>query len=115
MIRRHSQRGREELGALARQQAAVANLGQRALEGVPLERLLEEAAAVAARELSSDFASVLELTGDGQGLSVRAGFGLPEGIVGGVLPAGEELLSGWALRAAEPVSVSDFADERRFR
>src|SRR5919201_1624060 len=114
MIRRRSQRDREELGAVARQQAAAADLGQRALEGMPLDRLLQEAAAVTARELRSDTVSILELTGDGQGLSVRAGFGLAEGAEGGVMPVEDELLPGHALRAGEAVPIADFSFERRF-
>ena len=86
----------------------MAELGQRALEGLPLERLLEEAAAVTARELRSDCVSVLELTGDGQGLSVRDGFGLPSEAIGGVMPMDGELLPAHVLRAGEPLAVPDF-------
>ncbi len=63
----------------------MAELGQRALAGLELDELIAEAAEAAARELGTEFASVLELTGDGLGLLVRAGYGLPEGVVGGVL------------------------------
>ena len=52
-----------------------------------LDELVAEAVAGAARELGTDFVSVLELTGDGRGLVVRAGHGFPEGVLGGVLPA----------------------------
>src|SRR5437763_4140368 len=115
MIRRRSQRDREDLGALARQQATAGDLGKRALEGMALDRLLQEAAAVTARELRSETVSVLELTGDGQGLSVRAGFGPAEDAEGGVMPVDDELLPGRALRAGEAVSVADFGSERSFR
>ena len=43
---RRSERHRDELGTRARQQAAIAAFGQRALAGVELRELLEEAAEV---------------------------------------------------------------------
>ena len=41
-----------------------------------------------ARELGVEHVAVLELTRDGRGLLARAGQGLPEGVLGGVLPLG---------------------------
>ena len=40
----------------------------------------------AARELGASHVAVLELTRDGKGMLARAGVGLPEGVLGGVLP-----------------------------
>ena len=40
---------------------------------------------IAARELRTEFASVRRADRDGLGLVVRAGYGLPEGVIGGVL------------------------------
>jgi hypothetical protein len=57
----------EQLRMVARQQAAVAELGQRALSGLALEELLDQAVAVAARELEAEFVGLLELTGAGKG------------------------------------------------
>jgi len=70
----------------ASQQAALAGLGRQALSGADFDALLEDAATVAARELEADHVAVLERTGDGEGLLARAGFGLPDGVLGGVLP-----------------------------
>ena len=109
-----SNRAEEQLRTVARQQAAVAELGQRALGGLPLEELVDQAVAVAARELDAEFVSLLELTGDGKALLIRAGHGWPEGVVGGVLPAESYELPGFALRADGPVIVEDFATEQRF-
>jgi PAS domain S-box-containing protein len=64
----------------------LAELSQRALEGEPLDELLGAVAAVAARELPADFVAVLELTRDGNGALARAGAGLPDGVVGEVVP-----------------------------
>src|SRR4051812_20168447 len=70
--------------------------------------------AVAARELDAPYVSVLELTGDGRGLLIRAGHGWPEGVVGGVLPSDDGQLPGFALGSDGPVIVDDFAGEQRF-
>src|SRR5215207_4173960 len=70
----------------ASQQAALAGLGRQALSGTAFEILLKEAAAVAARELEANQVAVLERTRDGQGMLARAGYGLPDGVLGGVLP-----------------------------
>jgi PAS domain S-box-containing protein len=70
----------------ASQQAALAGLAKQALSGIELDTLLGEAAAVAARELEADQVAVLERTRDGKGMLARAGAGLPDGVLGGVLP-----------------------------
>jgi PAS domain S-box-containing protein len=111
---RRAHRYRDEVATRARQQAAVADLGQRALAGLDLDDLMQDAAEAAARELRTEFASVLELTGDGLGLVIRAGCGLPDGVVGGVIPTNPEQLPGHALGHEGPVIVDDFATETRF-
>src|SRR6187402_2506851 len=70
----------------ASQQAALAKLGQDALSGADFDALLEEAVQVAARELEADHVAILERTRDGAGMLARAGAGLPDGVLGGVLP-----------------------------
>jgi PAS domain S-box-containing protein len=92
----------------------VAELGQRALAGLELDRLIAEAAVSAARELGTEFASVVELTGDGLGLIVLGGYGLPEGVIGGVLSTRRDQLPGFALDHEGPVIVDDFRTETRF-
>ena len=86
MLGRRTHRQREGLRAVASRQAALADLARRALEGLELDRLLHAAAESAARELGVDQAAVLELTADDRGMLARAGVGLPDGVVGGVLP-----------------------------
>ena len=111
---RRAHRYRDEVATRARQQAAVAELGQRALAGVGLDELIEHAVAHLARELGTDYVTVLELTGDRRGLSIRAGHGLPDGVIGGVLPRGRDELPGFALDSDQPLVVEDFATETRF-
>ena len=77
----------------ASQQAALAKLGRDALTGTDPDRLLTEATAVAARELEADQVAVLERTRDGAGMLARAGTGLPDGVLGGVLPVDPERLA----------------------
>jgi GAF domain-containing protein len=115
MARRHSESRRDQLRVRARQQAAVAELGQRALAGAPLEDLIGTAAETSARELGTDYASVLELTADRGGLVVRTAVGFPPDVLGTVLPAEPDQLPGYALRSNVAVVTPDFASEPRFR
>ena len=68
----------EELSARASQQAAVARLGQRALDGQSVSDLARDAAALVTEVLGVEFASVLELLPDGDTLLLRAGSGWQE-------------------------------------
>jgi PAS domain S-box-containing protein len=70
-----------ELSAHARQQAAVAALGCRALGGAEIAALFTEAAETVRRTLGVDFASVLELLPNGRS-ALRAGAGFAEGALG---------------------------------
>ena len=88
MLRRRAHRHSEELAARASRQAALAELSRLALEGTAPEELLDVAAGAVARELGVEHVALLELTRDGRGLLARAGVGLPEGVLGGVLPVG---------------------------
>jgi diguanylate cyclase (GGDEF)-like protein/PAS domain S-box-containing protein len=66
-----------ELERRAAQQAAVARLGERALEGAEVAQLMHHALAEAARILGVEEGAVLERSPDGATLSLRAGLGLP--------------------------------------
>ena len=94
MLRRRSHRHSEEMRVRASQHAAVAELAQLALKGTRLDRLSDAAVAAVARELAADQVAVLELTRDGRGLLARAGVGLPDGVLGGVLPVDPSRLAG---------------------
>src|SRR5215210_9282006 len=86
MLGRRAHRHRNELRDRASRQAAIATLGQEALSGMELDELLDASAAAAARELDAAQVAVLERTRDGEGMLARAGIGLPDGVLGGVLP-----------------------------
>ncbi len=75
-------RAEEEIEAQARQQAAVAELGRRALEETDPFVLMDEAVALVARTLQVEYCKVLELLPDGDALLLRAGVGWEEGLIG---------------------------------
>jgi PAS domain S-box-containing protein len=106
----------EELEARARQQAAVAEFGQRALANPPLAELFDEAVALMATTLDVEYTKVLQLLPDGNALRVQAGVGWKAGLVGHALvDAGADSQAGYTLLIKEPVTVEDLRTETRFR
>jgi len=104
-----------QLRATARQQEAVAHVGQRALAGAPPDELIAGAVAVVARVLEVPLASVLELRPESRTLLLRAGVGWRDGAVGrAVFPADADSHSGYVLRSTGPVVVEDLATDARF-
>ncbi len=104
-----------QLRATARQQEAVAHLGQQALAGAPPTELIEAAVALAARVLEVEFGSVLELRPESRTLLLRAGVGWRDGAVGRtVLPADPDGHAGYVLRSTGQVVVEDLATDTRF-
>ncbi len=105
-----------ELKTLARQRAAIADLGQRALEGVDPFRLMDEAVALVAEILEVEYCKVLHLLPDTKSLLLRAGVGWKEGLVGKALVStGTESQAGYTLLSNEPVIVEDLRVETRFK
>ncbi len=107
----------EELLAIrVHQQAAVASIGQRALLGIDLQDLLNEAATLAAKTLSVEFSKVLELTDPEEHLLLRAGVGWREGLVGqAYVEKGPQSQGGYSLSTNTPIIVHDLGKETRFR
>ena len=111
----HLSRTEEQLRVTARQQEAVAHLGQQALAGAPAGELVEAAVALAARVLEVEFGSVLEFRAETRTLLLRAGVGWTEGSVGRtVVPADSDSHAGYVLRSPGPVVVEDLAEDPRF-
>jgi PAS domain S-box-containing protein len=109
-------RRREEEGlrARARQQGLVAELGRRALTGIELGQLMDEAVALLATDLGVEYANLLELLPDGTAI-FRAGVGWSPGLIGGTTvelaagtPAGRVVLD------QAPVLVEDLRTDDRF-
>ncbi len=111
----HLSRTEEQLRATARQQEAVAHLGQQALAGAPAPELAQAAVALAARVLEVEFGSVLEFRAESRTLLLRAGVGWEEGSVGRtVVPADADSHAGYVLRSSGAVVVEDLASDTRF-
>ncbi len=110
-----SKHAQEQLEARARQQAAVASLGQRALAGVGVEQLFEETVRVVAQTLGIELCKVLRLLPGGERLRLEAGVGWPEGAVGHAhVDNDASSQAGYTLLADGPVVVQDLPNEIRF-
>ncbi|MEW6208065.1 MAG: PAS domain S-box protein [Acidobacteriota bacterium] len=108
-------RAEELLQTRALQQAAVAELGQRALSGVNLSALMDETVTLAARCLDVEYCKVLELLPDSRSLILRSGVGWKEGLVGqATVGAGKDSQAGFTLLSNEPVIVENLATDSRF-
>jgi diguanylate cyclase (GGDEF)-like protein/PAS domain S-box-containing protein len=104
-----------ELERRAAQQAAVARLGERALERVGISELIEQACAVATELLDVELASVAELLPDRQMFRLCAGAGWPSGHLGLVtIAAGPTTQLGYTIVSGAPVVVTDWGTEERF-
>ena len=104
-----------ELRNRARQQEALAQLGERALAEPDLERLLNDAVSTVALTLSVDFVKVLELLPGDVELLLRAGYGWKTNLVGTVLAStAPNSYARFTLDGGRPVTTADFAAETRF-
>lgn len=105
----------EELRSRAKQQEALAQLGERALAETDIERLLNDVVSTVALTLPVDFVEVLELLPGDSDFLLRAGFGWKAGSVGSVVMSKErDDYARHVLSAAVPVVTDDFAVESRF-
>ena len=100
----------------ARQQAAVAELGVRALSTADLPALLDDAVHVVADALEVDRVKVLELEPGGTTARVVAGIGWREGTVGtATISVGRDSQAGYALLSHAPVIVDDLETDTRLQ
>jgi len=96
-------------------QAAVAELGRRALEGVSLGDITEAAVALVADALGLEYSAVLEFVPGDARLLLHAGTGWPAGTEDLRVPADPDSShAAYAIQIDGPVVVEDFDDERRF-
>jgi len=104
-----------ELRSRAKQQEALAQLGERALTETDIERLLNDVVSTIALTLPVDFVEVLELLPGGNDLLQRAGFGWKAGCIGSIVMSKErDDYARHILAGAVPVITGDFAGETRF-
>jgi diguanylate cyclase (GGDEF)-like protein len=98
----------------ATQQAAVAELGRRALSDLGLEAVLSQAVGIVGATLETEFASVLELVPGGRSFVLRAATGWPDDLIGTfTLPNAPDSHAGYAIAIGRPVVIGDFATETR--
>jgi PAS domain S-box-containing protein len=110
--RRRSEEERERWG---RQQAGIAELGLQALDGADLQALMDEACALVGRTLHVELVKVSERLAGGEEMSIRAGTGWHEGVVGfRTEPAGRGSHQGYTLLAGGPVVTEDLRADTRF-
>ncbi|WP_121741165.1 PAS domain S-box protein [Natronorubrum halophilum] len=103
-----------ELRARVRQQEAVAELGQRALETDDLEEVLRDASVAVAETLDTEYATVLE-SYPGDDLRLRHGVGWRDGLVeSATIPSGIDSLAGYTLRSEGAITVDDLRADERF-
>ncbi len=99
----------------AKQQQAIAELGQYALEEKNLISLMEQAANLVASILNVEYCKVLELLPDGKNLLLKAGIGWKEELIGvATVQADTNFQAGYTLITSEPVIVKDLLSETRF-
>lgn len=104
-----------EIRSLARLQAGLAEMGQKALRSHQLGVVLDEAVALVARTLDVEYCNVLELLPDGSALVLRSGVGWNEKLVGrATVSTGADSQAGYTLLSGEPVIVEDLQIEKRF-
>lgn len=106
----------EELRMQARQQQAIAQLGQLALSGINSTALMDEAVTLVAQTLDMEYCKILELLPQRDILLLRAGIGWQPELVGlATVNTGTDSQAGYTLLAHQPVVVTDINKETRFR
>jgi len=103
-----------QLQSRARQQAAVAKLGQMALAATDLDQLMSEAVALVAQTLEVEYSQVLELLPNSQAFLLRSGVGWQKGLVGSCMVGVGNSQAGYTLHTDRPVIVEDLRVETRF-
>ncbi len=99
----------------ARRQAAIAELGQRALQSKDLQELTDQVSTLIAQILGLECSYVAERLADADAFLVTAGVGWKNGTVGrGQLPAGKDSHAAYTLLSQEPVVSIDLRTEKRF-
>lgn len=104
-----------ELRQRAKQQAAVAELGRRALSGIDRLPLMQASVLRSAETLDVEYAQVFELRPGAEELVLRAVVGLEEALAGvAKVPIDSQSQAGYALRSGHLVVVDDIRAETRF-
>ena len=96
-------------------QEVIAEIGRCALSGVAFEVLAQGASRLCAGVFGAEYSSVLRLASGGDHLSVCAGVGWPDGVVGSAkVGVDQGSHAGYTLLADDTVVVDDYEREARF-
>ncbi len=102
-----------EIKTRARQQEVVAELGQHALAGLPVQELFQEALQAVQGTLAVEYSKISETLADGRILQ-RAGLGWDESSATDVMePSGSDSLAAYTIKSNQPVIVEDLRTEQR--
>ncbi len=105
----------QEQTQLTCQQTVISELGLKALSGIDLQALMDEAVRQVLEVLDDEFGKVLKLLPNRHELLMIAGLGWKEGLVGtATVPAGPNSQAGYTFTNKEPVIVEDLSQETRF-
>ncbi len=105
----------QALRVRARQQQAIARLGELAVREHDLQKVFDRATAMVAEALEIEYCKVLELLPDRDSLLLRSGVGWQAGLTGyATVSVGLESQAGYTLLSSEPVIVEDLSREPRF-
>jgi diguanylate cyclase (GGDEF)-like protein/PAS domain S-box-containing protein len=107
-------RAEAELERRAAQQAAVARLGEHALQGASAKDLMREALTAATRLLDLEIGAVIEHLPEQDSFVFRVSHGLPGMGPDVTVPAGHRSQAGYSLLCGCPVIVPDWHREQRF-
>ena len=108
-------RAEQKLGIQARASAAIAQLGQRALAGIPPSHLMNETVTLTAITLQVEYCQILEYQPETQNLLLRVGFGWPQELIGvAIAAANDNSPFAFTFSSGEPVIVEDITTENPF-
>ncbi len=114
-LEKRVERRTAEMRARVRQQAAVADLGQKALAGCPVDLLLDETARAVTETLDVEFSEVLEWRPERNDFLLRAGVGWGKAQVGVTTVEVEgPSLAAFTLAKGIPVVVANLERESQF-
>src|SRR5262249_18677018 len=103
-----------ELERRAAQHAAVARLGEHALEGASTSDLMQEAITSAAQLLGMEMAAVIEHVAERDRFVFRSTYGLKGNLVNRPIHGGNHSQVGYTVLHGGPIIVTDWSHEQRF-
>lgn len=106
----------DELQKRLLQQAVVTDLGIKALSGMALRSLMNEAVIMLKDVLKVEYTKVLELLPNGKKVILRAGAGWNKDIIVDIstVDVGKNSQAGYTLLSKTPIIVKDLPNEKRF-